>query len=215
MEHIHLDQATSVATKYLVIAGPQAAGKSTLVNAVASQKPAIITLEESRQIIVHKYQRKGAIFMTRDDEIEVIHQDMTRMFSIIGKGSGGTGGAYVDETNVFTLAHARAHGIDLVAGYYKQYCDMLARLQGAVLFLDVPPALSWSRRRHRYLQRLWDFEPSERDDLMAKYEEYLERLHPELNDIFDRLPCPKRRVDATGAPDEVLRFALHAFRELE
>jgi thymidylate kinase len=211
---LHSDQASLSAIKYFVIAGPQAAGKSTLVNAISSERPAIITLEESRQIIVHKYQRKGAIFMTRDDEVEVIHHDMTRMFSIIGGDSRDRVEVYLDETNVFTIGHARAHGIDLVAGYYKQYCDMLARLQCAVLFLDVPPDISWSRRRHRYLQRLWDFEPNERNDLMARYEDYLRRLYPELQRIFDHLACPKRRIDATGTPDQVLRAALKTFHEL-
>lgn len=199
--------------QYLVIAGPQAAGKSSLMRSLCLEESAMIPLEESRQIIVHKNQRKGAIFMTPADEIEVIHYDMMRMFTIIGKVSEGS--FYLDETNIFTLGHARAHGVDLLEGYFKQYTDMLARLQGAVLFVDIPSDVSWERRRHRYVQRLWDLRPEEREVVMAKYRAYLERLRPELIEIFDRLDCPKLRIDSSGLPNKVSRLAIDAVRKLQ
>ncbi len=151
--------------------------------------------------------------MTADDEIEVIHHDMTRMFTIIGKDSKET--QYFDETNVFTLGHAKAHGIDLLDGYFKQYNDMLERLDAAVLFMDVPPDVSWNRRRHRYTQRLWDLSEGERDVIMTKYRAYLERLHDELLTLLDRLTLPKIKINATGSQDEVSRLAAEAFCQLQ
>ena len=133
-----------MAVRYLILAGPQAAGKSTAQMALCSEEPSIISLEESRQIIVHRHQRKGAIFMTKDDELEVIHHDMHRMFRILDETVRDQ--VYVDETNVFTLGHALAHGIDLLDGYFRQYVDMLSRLGTALLFLDVSPEVSWEKR---------------------------------------------------------------------
>jgi adenylate kinase family enzyme len=201
-----------MAVEYFILAGPQAAGKSTLAKRLCGQDSGMISLEESRQIIVHKYQRKGAIFMTNLDEIEVVHHDMTRMFTILGQDQNDH--LYLDETNVFTLGHARAHGIDLLEGYFKQYCDLLARLQTGIVFVDVPPDISWERRRHRYTQRLWDLNDEEKQDIMARYEAYLERLYPELLAIFNRLDFPKVKIDGMSHPEQTFREASQALRHL-
>lgn len=202
-----------MAIGYFIIAGPQAAGKSTLTQRICSEDTRIISLEESRQIIVHKYQRKGAIFMTDLDEIEVIHHDMTRMFTILGQDRHNQ--LYLDETNVFTLGHARAHGIDLLEGYFKQYCDLLARLKTAVVLIDVPPDISWERRRHRYSQRLWDLKEEEREEIMARYKAYLDRLHPELLAIYDRLNLPKVKIDGAASLEDNYRAVSESLHRMQ
>lgn len=201
-----------MAVKFFILAGPQAAGKSTIKQAFSSQVNGLIPLEEARQIIVHKHQRKGAIFMTRHDEIDVIHFDMTRMFDILHRGP--TGEILLDETNVFTLGHARAHGIDLLEGYFRQYVDLLTELGAGVIFVDVPPQISWERRQPRYAERLWDLQPEEKHRIMVSYREYLEGLHTELLAIFDRLDLAKVKINAVGAVDETVRRALEAFGQL-
>jgi len=199
--------------KYVILAGPQAAGKSTLARRICSQYPAIISLEESRQVIVHKYQRKGAIFMTDLDEIEVVHHDMTRMFTILGKGSRNH--LYLDETNVFTLGHAQAHGIDLVEGYFKQYYDLLVRLKTGIIFVDIPPDISWERRQHRYVQRHWDLKDEERQQILERHKTYLERLYPALLAIYDRLDFPKVKIDGMLRPEDTFRAAKQMFCHLQ
>lgn len=193
---------------YIVTAGPQAAGKSTLVRDLCARDPGLTPLEEARQIVVHKYQRKGAIFMTVEDELEVIHIDTMRMASIVDGDRAGA--RFVDETNVFTLAHARAHGVDWTPSHFNVYRDALARLNAVVLFLDVPPEVSWERRHHRYLQRLWDASDAERDETMARYKAYLFRLYRELSVIYDELDCPKARIDASAHPEATLESAVLA-----
>ncbi len=68
-------------------------------------------------MVIHNSKKKGAIFMTDLDELEVIHHDVTRMFTILGQDR--LDHCYLDETDVFTLRHARAHGIDLVEGLFS------------------------------------------------------------------------------------------------
>ncbi len=195
--------------EYFVLAGPQAAGKSTLCQHICSGNSTLIPLQESRQVIIHNCGKKGAIFMNYLDELEVIHYDMTRMFTILGQERRGS--SYIDETNVFTLGHARAHGIDLVDGYFRQYLDLLKRFKAAVIFIDVPPTISWDRRRYRYAQRLWDFADQEREETMTRYRTYLDRLYPELLEIYDRLDLPKVKIDGSQTAEEVLRASREAF----
>jgi hypothetical protein len=219
-----------MARKFLVVAGPQAAGKSTAIldisgsygNSVPmlsrTRKGAelphygVQALEESRAIVVHKYGSKGAIFMSDLDEIEVIHNDMTRMFKIIR--SEDRGEVYMDECNVFTLGHARAHGIDLLDGYYKQYCDMLHRLDARFLFLDVPPEVSWERRKGKYEQRHSDLPPDEKEKVLKKHKEYLSVLYPELLGIYDRLDFPKARISTDIPLPQALALAEKEISEL-
>jgi hypothetical protein len=180
---------------YLVLAGPQAAGKTTFLAAAQKRSSLIIPLQESRQIIVHRRKRRGAIFMTKEDEIEVIHHDMQRMFSILEAPISGA--LYVDETNVFTLGHAKAHGINLITGYFKQYCDLLSALEATILFIDVSPHVSWLRRRFKYLARLQDLRPIEIKCTLDLFRRYLNRLHGELDTVYSSLPLPKVRVDGS------------------
>lgn len=74
-----------MAIEFLIIAGPQAAGKSTLGKQLCYSEPSFVPLEESRQTVIHNAKKKGAIFMTDLDELEVIHDDMTGMFAIPGQ----------------------------------------------------------------------------------------------------------------------------------
>jgi len=213
--------------RFFIISGPQAAGKSTAIRHLARKyedkipmltrrqkgtgvpDPRLVPLEESRAEIVHRYDMKGAIFMSYMDELEVIHKDMTRMFRILREGMDGI---FLDECNVFTLAHAKAHGIDLTEGYYRQYMDMLGMLKASVIFLDVPPEVSWERRKVRYEQRHWDLPPEEKAAVMAQHKEYLFSLYPELLAIYDRLDLPKTRIDAYVPLEEATVHVEEAFR---
>src|SRR5258706_356341 len=89
----------SMTIGHLIVAGPQAAGKSTFMRVLCTTFNHIISLEESRQIVVHKYQRKGAIFMTQLDEVEVVRNDLARMWALISRIQH-KGDFYVDETAV-------------------------------------------------------------------------------------------------------------------
>jgi hypothetical protein len=201
-----------MAVEYFILAGPQAAGKSTLGQHICSEDSSIISLQESRQVVIHNSGKKGAIFMTYLDELEVIHHDMTRMFTILGQDRSDR--CYLDETNVFTLGHARAHGIDLVEGYFRQYCDLLRKFKTGLIFIDIPSAVSWERRRHRYAQRLWDFSVEEKEQTMVRYKAYLDRLYPELLAVYNRLDFPKAKIDGTLSLDDIARAAREALLTL-
>jgi len=204
---------------FLIIAGPQAAGKSTTIKQINTQcqtllplfkrkrrrLPVLFSLQESRQIIIHKNALLGAIFMTVRDEIEVIECDLARMGILLSRASDSL--VYLDECNIFTIAHAAAHGITEVAAYWQSYVENLKSLQAKVVFLNVPPEVSWQRREESYRQRLVYFPRRRHTQIMRRYREYMFRVHPLLLDIYHRLPFPKEMIDANQSQENVVRLA--------
>lgn len=195
-------------SELIIIAGPQAAGKTTIINQLCSQYqtispffnragrkiPLMFPLQESRQIIVHKNILLGAIFMTPEQEQEVVSCDLARMDLILSRSRGRL--IYLDECNIFTIAHAIAHGVKEVEKHWCKYISRLKKLNAKVVFLNVDPEVSWERRRRKYQQRLIYFSANRHEAIMRMYREYLTRLHPLLLDIYHRLPFPKEMLDS-------------------
>lgn len=203
-------------SKIIVIAGTQAAGKSTVIAKLSYQlhnvaslfrdgkAPLLFPLQESRQIIVHKHMLLGAIFMTPEQEREVVSCDFERMDLMLRPAPNDV--IYLDECNVFTIAHAAAHGVTDVEQYWDGYMTSLRRLDAAVIFLDVPVDISWDRRRRRYEQRLVYFPADQHEHILQKYYDYIVKLHPLLLDLYRRLPFPKTIVDSCCSEENVLEM---------
>src|SRR3989344_4124988 len=192
-------------SEFIIIAGPQAAGKSTVISRLNEQyqnisplfprkkTPLLFPLQESRQIIVHANILLGAIFMTRQHELEVVKCDLLRMDQILRRTRDRL--VYLDECNIFTIAHAAAHGIEEIEKHWNEYVVRLKKLRAKVIFLDIPPEVSWERRRKKYEQRLVYFPKKSHKGIMKRYEEYMEKAHILLHDVFRRVPFPKEIID--------------------
>lgn len=203
-------------SRLVIVAGPQAAGKSTVIAKLSSQPQnvapffgdqrasIIFPLQESRQIITHKHILLGAIFMTLEHEIEVVNCDLERMDLILQRNQNQF--MYVDECNIFTIAHALAHGVTQVEKYWDEYVVRLARLNAVVVFLNVLPSISWDRRSRRYEQRLIYFPEDQREIILERYHSYLTKLHPLLLDVYSRLPFPKVIIDSSCSEDNVIEM---------
>lgn len=199
----------------VIIAGPQAAGKSTIISGLSEQyhgvlplfnrrcPPRLFPLQESRQIVVHKYALLGAIFMTREHELEVAECDLGRMDLILGRARNHL--VYIDECNVFTLAHAAAHGITGLDFLWDEYMTRLEKLNAKVIFIDVPPEISWERRRAKYEQRLVYFEKRRHKGIISLYHDYIVGTYERLKDVYRRVLLPKEMVDGRQSKENVLR----------
>lgn len=207
-------------SRIIVIAGPQGAGKSTVITKLSHQlstvaalfpgqkAPLFFPLQESRQIVVHKHMLLGAIFMGKQHEQEIVACDLERMDVMLERAFKNViyrEVVYLDECNVFTIAHALAHGAVELQQHWDEYVTRLAKLNAAVIFLDVPPNVSWDRRRARYEQRLVYFPSEQHEGILQKYRNYLVKLHPLLLDVYQRLPFPKVMVDGCCPEDNVIR----------
>lgn len=211
-------------SELIIIAGPQAAGKSTIITQLAEQyhtlrslfpsrrPPLLFPLQESRQIVVHKYALLGAIFMTREHEREVVECDFSRMDIILGRMRDCV--IYLDECNIFTIAHATAHGIGEIARHFDEYLDRLAKFRAKIIFIDVPPDISWERRRMKYAQRLVYFPRRRHAAIMRCYREYLSDVHPLLLSLYRRIQLPKEMISGSLPESAVAEAVSQALARL-
>lgn len=174
--------------------------------------PLLFPLQESRQIVVHKYMLLGAIFMNLEQEQEVVSCDLGRMDLVLQRNQKQL--VYLDECNIFTLAHAAAHMITGVEQYWDEYISRLKQLDAMVIFLDVPPAISWERRCRKYEKRLVYFPENEHKAIMRRYQEYMEKLYPLLLDIYRRLPFPKVIIDGSCSEENIIKMACQQMTHL-
>ena len=150
--------------------------------------------------------------MKRKHEIEVINCDFNRMDTILKRYNNQI--TYVDECNVFTLAHASAHGIVGMEKYLNSYIKRLKKLRTRILFIDTPVEISWERRKSSYEQRLIYFLKKDREGIMQRYHDYLEKTYLLLMKMYEDIPFPKVMIDGNQEKSEVYKRALNAFLKL-
>ncbi|MCX6816136.1 MAG: hypothetical protein NT120_04780 [Candidatus Aenigmarchaeota archaeon] len=173
----------------------------------------LIALQEMRQIVVHKYDIPGGIYVERAEEEEIVNSDLQRMNNIISKESYSDSRIILDECNVFTLAHSKAHDIDL-DHYFQEYIKKLKELDAFILFLDISPETSWQRRKARYDERIQEFPYHDRESIMKTYHDYLFRFKPLLDELYGRIDLPKVKIDVNTPLFESLDVVASAFEDI-
>jgi hypothetical protein len=167
----------------------------------------LILLQEMRQVVMHERGIHSAIFIDVDTENEIIRRDLDRMDQIIAAGDTRV---YLDETSVFTIAHALRRGIS-VDHYCREYCERLRALRAEILFFEVPPAIAWARRKPRYEERVAGFPTDQAAAVLALYRSYLFGLHDALLETRSRLQLPVRCIDASIAIEDTLEASARTF----
>jgi hypothetical protein len=212
---------------YVLFAGPQAAGKSTAIEYAANKYQCmadgtalrgwfggmdislegpdlpvnLVVLQEMRQVVLRERRIPGGRFMDWSAECEVIRRDIKRME---GLSRPGAEGVYLDETSVFTLAHAKLHGVR-TAPLLDRYKRLLDRLGAVVIFMSVGKDVSWSRRKPRYEERVVNFPVEEKSKALMKYREYLDEVYDNLFEVYGFLDLEKIMIDASGSLEGCLR----------
>lgn len=176
---------------YIIIAGPQAAGKTTALKFLSQYYPNVCFFRESREIANSKYKIQGAVSITKKDEIQAISIDFKRMQAVLERLENKI---YIDECNIFNLAHASMHGI-LIKEYFKDYCNLLERLNTRIFFLDIKPEISWQRREKQYRERIKSFPPREQETMMQEYKKYIEAVYPNLLKLYNKITLPKFKLN--------------------
>lgn len=183
--------------QYIIIAGPQAAGKTTAKRNIEETCRNLNIqnfrfLDESRDIISKKYSPFGTLTLTKDWEYKIIEYDLNRLKDIRDR-EGDKEVTYVDETSIFSLAHSTLHGIN-IKNYFNEYMDILKKINSRVLFLDVFPEISMSRRKSRYENKFVNMDDDERRDAMKEVWNYFNGVYPELLSIFKKINLPKVKI---------------------
>ena len=125
----------------------------------------------------------------------------------------GNSNIFLDECNIFTLAHSRAHHIDLDS-YLPEYTARLRALDARILFLDVRPQTSWKRRKSKYEERTEFFPQDEREKILQMYHDYLFRFKPFIDDLYERIDLPKIRLDAEIPAEDLVKNVSAKFSEI-
>lgn len=213
---------------YIILAGPQAAGKSTVMNYISSKFQSLVSpesaqefggkipkyapkgfvslqtnlviLQEMRQIVLRNHVVPGGVFVDWAGEGEIMDRDILRLDEIIAKEDNRV---YVDETNLFTLAHAQFHNID-IKPCMDDYLQRLTKINSIVVFLDVCPDTSWQRRKPRYEERVIDFPLNEKAKVLSRYRGYLNNVHDKLLEIYDAVPLPKVKINTEKPLEDAL-----------
>lgn len=163
--------------KYILVAGPQASGKTTLIRELSREHPDAKVYEEIGAEVLREKGLKGGAFVSEEVEKEILERGFLRLKEI-----SESEGIHIDETGIFNIAHARGLGYrDLADEYLNRYLDIMKRIPCEIRFLDIEPEVSWERRSGEYKKRGF----SEEDLIKAK--EKIEKAHKEFNWLYEKL----------------------------
>jgi hypothetical protein len=227
-----------MAQLYIIVAGPQAAGKSSSIEYMQAKYQSLISLQnrqefgskipfyapdgpemlptniilyqEMRALVVRENKIKGGIFMDWAEESEVIDRDIARLDETISKEDNRV---YIDETNIFTLAHAGRHNV-LIKPSYERYMKRLRQLNTVILFLDINKMTSWERRSPSYMARVANHPEKDREIEMNNFLSYLDLVYPRLYDIYDLLPFPKRMINTETSIEQTEEDVTSALEQM-
>ena len=198
----------------VIVAGPQGSGKSTAQRYLAERYSNIVTLIEAARILFDEDRSKGIVsggaLVGSGFEKRIMNLDLERMCKISLEGSSQT--IYLDETNIFSVAHESLKDPVFAQQMYEGYMKALNSLRVGILFTNVPPEISWMRRRRLYERRYKDI--ADFEQRIRRSREYLWRIYPEMIKLYERLPFAKRLVHTVGMRSELGPKLVGAFEYL-
>ena len=199
-------------TLYVIIGGPQASGKSVAKKHLEETYENIVIFPESAQTILNNYRKKGIILggalANIDFQKRILESDLERMKRIHKSREV----VYVDESNLFTVAHVIVKNSKLADLFLAKYMQTLESFEVGIIFTDIAPDVSWKRRKQVYMKR-YEGTPNFKDN-MKHSKEYIFQLYPHLIELYDALPYPKQKIDGTVTFDDFKQSVESAFEKI-
>jgi len=198
---------------YVIVAGPQASGKSVAQRHIAMTFKNTIVLREAGQILLEREQERGnalgGALVDSEFEKRVLQLDLARMQNIRDTPSRYI---FIDESNVFAVAHAKVKNPDLAEILFLKYTQALDSFNTGIVFTHVTPQVSWERRQRVYEKRYEDaLDLSAR---MKRSKEYIFQLYPHLVALYETLPYPKQQVEGAIQFQEFKKCVETAFEKV-
>ena len=198
---------------YIVVAGPQASGKSVAQRHIARTYKNIIVLREAGQILLERERERknvlGGALVDSEFEKRVLQLDLARMQNIRHKPGSYV---YVDESSIFAVAHARVKNPDLAEILFLKYTQALDSFNTGIVFTHVAPEISWERRERVYARRYEG--ASDLAARMKRSKEYIFQLYPHLVALYRTLPYPKQQVEGAVPFQEFRKCVETAFEKV-
>lgn len=172
----------------IVISGPQSSGKTTLLNHLQEKFPKVKFLPEINQYNIISAKHLGAAFVTQDVERKIIEKDIA-----ITKQESKKYSLMIIETGIMHLPYAEiCINNKVAASYFNVYKKLYDRMNTHIILIDTKPAVSWKRRKSKYLKRIKHIkDPKLKQTLFDKYHRRIFDFYPVWKKYTKLLPYKK------------------------
>lgn len=208
------DGTGAVGICLVIVAGPQGSGKSTAQRHLVYRYCNVVLLREAAQILFDTDRKRGVTLggalVGSDFERRILELDLERMRRISFQGRREA--IYLDETNIFSVAHESLKDPSFAQEMHQRYLQALRNFRVGVLFTNVSPEISWMRRRRVYERRYRG--AGDLEEKMRRSKEYLWKVYPEMIKLYWRLPFVKRLVETEGPRVGLGRKVEDAFEQI-
>jgi deoxyadenosine/deoxycytidine kinase len=180
-------------TKLIIIAGPQSAGKTTLLNYLKSRYNNWYFIDEVNPASITGKKNFGIINTSADLQRKIIEADIENIIKIKRDHQ-----FVLLESGIFHYAYARFFLYKKIAEeYFQKYLEAHKGLDPIVVFIHTNPSASWKRRKSKYLKRITDkgiTDPDIKEQYLEKYREIIEKLYPYWLESYKKMPFPKMTI---------------------
>ncbi len=180
--------------KLFIIAGPQSAGKVTLLNYLRKKHKNWFYVDEVNPASVTGKKYFGAINTTAELEKRIIEEDIKNIKNIRRDHN-----VIILNTGIFHYVFALYFNYKKLANYFfKQYLNAHKGLNPYVIFINAIPEVSWERRKPKYIKRIEDkgiTDPAIIEQHLAKYKKIIDTVYPYWFECYNRVPYPKLIIE--------------------
>lgn len=181
--------------KYIIIAGPQSSGKSTLLKYLKEKHPNWHFIEEKNPASVTGKKDFGAINSESELERKIIEEDILHIKKINRKNKK----VIIIESDIFHYVYARYFiGKKEANDFFKQYLQAHQGYDPLVIFIKTTPSISWERRKPEYIKRIKNKRITDEKTVIKHLDQYkkiIEDLYPLWLKCYDKIPFKKLTIE--------------------
>ncbi len=181
-------------TSYIIIAGPQSSGKSSLLKYLKTKYPKHIFIEEKNPASVTGKKDFGAINSGSELEKKIIEEDIKHIQEIDRKNK-----IIIIESDIFHCVYADYfNGKKNANKYYRRYLKAHQGFNPVIIFINTLPEISWKRRRYKYVNRIRNKKIKSKKEikkLLDRYQEIILQLYPIWIKYYKKVPFKKLMIE--------------------
>jgi len=177
-------------TKFLIIAGPQSSGKTTVFNLLKKKYPKLSFVEEINQYSLVNKKHMGGAFVNREIEIAITSENIRTTKKI-----DRTKKVVIMETDIFHVVYLeKSAGRKTAEEFFPRYLKAHKGLNPTIIFIDTKPRTSFQRRRKIYLKRIKDagiIDLKTKKQMLEKHKKNIYDLYPLWIKYYKKIPFKK------------------------
>lgn len=181
-------------TKLVIVAGPQASGKTTARNYLQKKHPSWQFIPDSNPKTVTGKKYFGAINATSELETRILESDLKNMRNVDNKSK-----IIITETGILHCVYAERFLYKKLAEvYFNRYIKTYKKFDVYIIFINTVPEVSWIRKEKDYIKRIKNkgiFDEIEFKKHLDEYKSMIEYLYQHWLEYFNKIPYRKIIVE--------------------